>query len=1045
MVSPTTEPTSQPTGLWAVLTRPTVATIAPLIVGAVASLFAFQGARYAENGRVRAEFAQEVEHNMGSVRLRLNENLDSLRSLRNLFLLAESVHPVDFNRVAEELIRTKSALDSVAWVPRVPAAERASHLKWAKGNVAEEFDFVERAGDSGFGELAERSEYHPVYFQTPVGNAALRLGEDLGAVPDWLEKLKFARETGRVVMTGQMSRIADSPGSRCVLAITPVYRHQPLPATLLDRMELSTGFIVAVLDVGALIDDAVYGSRRYNVNVEANDLSGGRRRLLHFASAVPGGGREDLGVVEDTLRHNGQTEALTVGTRAWGLKFTPGQAWLDGAVSKTPRLVLLGGFALSLLLSRFTRTLARRNEKVEQLVAVRTKDLVRANERLRGEVKSRQKSEAELVDSEQRFRITFEEAPAGIGHASLVGKYLSVNDRLCEMTGYSREELLAGHWQDITHPDDVGSDEKQVKELLANQRATYSMDKRYLRKDGECVWVNLTVALVRDENQEPAYFISIVTDQTEYRRAQEQLESERNVLRTLIDGIPDSIYLKDREGRYFAQNRADRELLGLKDSESAVGKTVHDFESLRQHADLYYKDDMRVLQTGMPVLNREEPFVRPDGTEGWLLTTKLPLKSPGGEITGLIGITRDISNRKTDEREKIDMLKKLQTTQKLESMGLLAGGIAHDFNNLLTGIHGHAGLLRLSSDSYPELLPHIGEIEQAAQRASELCQQMLDYSGHNRHEDQRLDLNATIKQTLPLLRHSMDKKAELNFDPEETLPAFMGDPTQVRQILMNLVINASDAFRGSHGIIKVHTGVMRASRKYLDETVYDDDLPEGDYVFVEVADNGEGMSEEVLAKIFDPFFTTKKEGRGLGLATTIGIVRSHGGAIKIHSQQHQGTIFRVLLPASDKPAEQFPEDEQTGWNWRGAGKVLVIDDEETVRTVSARILEALGFDPVLASDGKEGADLFHQGAADYRLVLTDYSMPVMDGVETYRQIKGMRHDVPIILMSGYWEEKATEEFGPDLAGFVKKPFAPEQLRDQIKAAIAKSNRIVSGN
>ena len=873
----------------------------------------------------------------------------------------------------------------------------------------------------------------------------LELGEDLGAGPGWREKLNFAKETGRVVMTARLASTEAGATGGQVLAITPVYRHQPLPNTLLDRKELSSGYIVAVLSAGDLIDDAVFGTRRYNVNVVAHDLSSGRERLLHAAYANEADAGQSAGEAEDTLRHNGQAEALTVATRAWRLKFTPVQAWLDGAVSRIPRLVLFGGIGLSLLLSRYMRTLARRNAKVEHLVSVRTRELVRANERLRLEITSRQKSEAELVDSEQRFRVTFEEAPSGIGHASLVGKYLSVNDRLCEITGYTREELLSRHWQDITCPDDIRNDEQLVKDLLDGSRATYSIEKRYLRKDRESIWVNLTVALIRDKHDKPAYFLSIVTDQTEHRKAQDQLESERNRLRTLIEGIPGSVYMKDREGRYFAQNVADKKLLGFDENQGAVGKTVHDFPQLRQHADLYYKDDMRVIQTGMPVLNREEPFTRPDGSDGCLMTTKLLLMNSAGEITGLIGITRDISDRKTDEREKIDMLRKLQTTQKLESMGLLAGGIAHDFNNLLTGIHGHAGLLRLTSGEHPELSTHIGEIEQAAQRASELCQQMLDYSGHNRHEDQRLDLNATIKQTLPLLRHSMSKKAELQHEPAENLPAFMGDSTQFRQILMNLVINASDSFNGSNGIIKMHTGVMRVTRRYLNETVYDDNLREGDYVFIEVADNGEGMSEEVLAKIFDPFFTTKKEGQGLGLATVIGIVRSHRGAIKIHSQRHQGTIFRVLLPASDKPAEQFPEDEQTGWNWRGTGKVLVIDGEETVGTVSARILEALGFDPVLASDGKKGADMFHQAAADYRLLLTDYGMPVMDGVETYRQIKGMRHDVPIVLMSGYWEEKATENFGSDLAGFVKKPFVPEQLRDQIKAAITKSDRIVSEN
>lgn len=852
--------------------------------------------------------------------------------------------------------------------------------------------------------------------------------------------MNLATDLGEAVLTSKLPMDLSSTEQASVLAMMPVYRGTAR-VTRQQRQDRLTGFIVAEIGVRQLVTAALLDAGSKFDWALYDQLPADERYVLHDNRSATAQSDEYI----DDLRHNGGTAPLEVGTRSWEVKFWPGDKWLAAADSVMPQVVLLAGLIFSGLLSRLLRTLSRRNAKVENLVSRRTKELVDTNELLREEIASRKKYEAELVDSEARFRITFEEAPAGIGHASLVGKYLRVNDRLCEITGYSREELLERHWQEITHPDDIGNHEGEVASVLSGQSNTYSKEKRYLRKDGEEIWVHLTVALVRDEDGKPSYFISIVTDLSATRRAQEQLELERNRLRTLIDGIPDSVYIKDCQGRYVLQNRADRVLLGIEHAGESTGKTVFDFDALKSHADLYFKDDMRVIETGMAVINREEPFVKPDGSEGWFMTTKLPLRDANGEITGLIGITRDVTDRKNDAQEKINILRKLQTTQKLESMGLLAGGIAHDFNNLLTGIHGHAGLLRLGSEAYPELLTHISEIEQTAQRASELCQQMLDYSGHNRHEDQRLDLNSTIKQTLPLLRHSIQKKAKLNFEPVDNLPAVTGDPTQLRQVLMNLVINASDALTGSHGIIRVHTGVMRADKRYLESTIYDDNLPEGDYAFVEVSDNGAGMTEEVRAKIFDPFFTTKKKGRGLGLATVIGIIRSHGGAIKIHSEPNQGTIFRVLMPVCDKPVEQYPEDEQTGWNWRSQGKVLVIDDEETVRTVSARILEALGFDPVMASNGREGMDKFRTAAADYKLVLTDYSMPVMDGVETYQRLKKMRHDIPVVLMSGYWEEKATHKFGEDLAGFVKKPFSPEQLRDQIKEAIAKSQKIVGGN
>jgi len=1040
--TPTPANSRESSGITELLRRPTIATFVPLIGGCLLAWFVFMAARNTEDQRIRAEFLKEVERHMGNVRGDLIHGNDALYSLRNLFLLAGTVRPAEFNRVAEDVIHRHPAIRTVAWVPRVSANEREVFTEWARANISETYRVHEFDPDGRPRPVRTREESYPVYYQTPVDAGELKLGEDLAARLDWAETLQLSRDVARVVLSPRLPDRAGMRQSTAVLAVAPVYQHQAKPDTAAERQRLAAGFLVAELDVEALLRNAIVSAPQFHINVIAHDVSNNRETLLH--TTLPYGATEPEDE-SDSLRRNGQTESLTLAGRAWRLKFIPAESWIASVDSNTPQVALLACLAFSALVSRLLRTVALRNRRVEQMVGVRTAELLGANRRLSAEISRREQTEKERTDSEERFRVTFEEAPAGIGHVTLEGRYIRVNDRLCEITGYSREELLARRWQEITHPDDVKLDEEAAIGLFTAGRASYSLEKRYVRKDGSHVWVNLTVALVRDGAGDPSYFISIVTDQTEYRHAREDLQSERNLLRTLVDGLPDSVYIKDREGRYVMNNLADQRLLGVRRPEDVVGRTVFDFAPLRKHADLYFKDDRRVLETGQPVIARDEPFTLPDGSEGWFCTTKLPLRNAAGEITGLIGITADVTRRKRDEQDKIKMTRMLETTQKLEAMGLLAGGIAHDFNNLLTGIHGHAGLIRLQSGDRDDLLPSIHQIEQAARRASELCQQMLDYSGQHRNDRQRLDLNATIKQTLPLLQHSIHKKAQLTFEPAENLPALDADASQFRQVVMNLVINASDALKGDNGVIRVETGVIRADREYLDGLVYDDQLPPTDYLFIDVIDNGSGMSKEICARVFDPFYTTKKEGRGLGLATVIGIVRSHGGGIRIHSQPDQGTVFRVLMPACDAPAEQFPDDEQTGWNWHGAGRVLVIDDEETVRTVSARILEALGFSPTLAKDGQEGAELFRQHAADYKMVLTDLSMPIMDGAEACRRIKSMRHDIPIVLMSGYWEEQAKDDFDTPVSGFLKKPFSPEQLRDLVKTAVADSERIVGEN
>jgi PAS domain S-box-containing protein len=978
--------------------HPTVATFAPLLAGCLIAWLVFNTARQTEDQRIRAEFLKDVERKMGNIRSELIRCADSLYSLRNLFLLAETVQPEEFDRVAANLEQRHPAVRSLAWLPSISADELDLYLAWARKNISVSMVIHERDEAGSPAPLGKRAHYTPVYYQTSIGQGLLQPGEDLSVRPEWAAALALARDSARVVLTPRMPDRGTAPLTAAVLAIAPIYLHNPSPEALPERERLSTGFVTAEIDLPALIDTAARHDPNHDVNVVIHDVSNGGETLLH--STLPNTSAKSPGFGEDSLRRNGQTESLTLAARAWRLKFTPTEAWIRASDSRTPQIAAAVCLAFAALLSRFLRTVVRRNQKVETLVSDRTAELLGANRRLSAEIAHRERTEREREDSEERFRITFEEAPAGIGHIDLQGRYLRVNDQLCAITGYTRKELLTLAWTDITHPDDLEKDQLSVRELLANGGPVHSMEKRYIRKGGSFVWVNLTVALVRDGAAQPAYFIAIVTDQSRFRQARESLQTERNLLRTLVDGLPDSVYIKDRDGRYLMNNLADTKLLGVANPEDALGKTVFDFAALRKHADLYFKDDQSIIATGRAVVSREEPFTRPDGSDGWFLTTKLPLRDAKGEITGILGISSDITRRRFEEQERLKINHKLESTQKLEAMGLLAGGIAHDFNNLLTGIHGHAGLLRLQSQTYPELQTSIGQIEQAAQRASELCQQMLDYAGQNQQERQRLDLNSTIKQTLPLLKHSVHKKACLSFEPAENLPAVEGNPAQMRQVIMNLVINASDALEENHGVIRVVTGMIRADRAYLDGMDYDDQLPPGDYLYIDVTDNGCGMPRAVIERIFDPFYTTKKEGRGLGLATVIGIIRTHGGGTRIHSQPGQGTVFRVIFPVCDAPAEQFPEDEQTGWNWRGSGRVLVIDDEETVRTVAARILEALGFSPVIAANGEEGLNLFREHADDYRMILSDVSMPVMDGAETCARIRKIRHDIPIVLMSG---------------------------------------------
>jgi len=367
-------------------------------------------------------------------------------------------------------------------------------------------------------------------------------------------------------------------------------------------------------------------------------------------------------------------------------------------------------------------------------------------------------------------------------------------------------------------------------------------------------------------------------------------------------------------------------------------------------------------------------------------------------------------------------------SRKLESLGILAGGIAHDFNNLLVGILGNAGLALLELPAGSPARPLVEQVEKAALCAAELTNQMLAYAGKGRFVVASVDLSHLVEEMAHLHSAAISKKAILTCDLGEALPAVEGDATQLRQVVMNLLTNASDAVGDESGAITVRTGVVDADRRCLEEAYLSEDLPEGAYVYVEVADTGSGMDAETKARIFDPFFTTKFTGRGLGLAGTLGIVRAHRGAICVESEPGSGTTFRVLLPAAGHAAASPEPGPPAAGPPVVTGTVLVVDDEEAVRTVARSALERAGFSVLTACDGREGIEVFRAHADDIAAVVLDLTMPVVSGTEALRGLRALRAGVPVVLSSGYTEEDATGRFGSyETTAFVQKPYRPSEL------------------
>ena len=405
-----------------------------------------------------------------------------------------------------------------------------------------------------------------------------------------------------------------------------------------------------------------------------------------------------------------------------------------------------------------------------------------------------------------------------------------------------------------------------------------------------------------------------------------------------------------------------------------------------------------------------------------------------GRIVGRVWSFRDVTDRlkAEDEQRRVDA--QMQHVQKLESLGVLAGGIAHDFNNLLVGLLGHAGLALMDAPPGSPVFERLKHIETGAMRAAELTNQMLAYSGKGHFVVQQLDLSLLVQEMAALLGSAVAKNATLVMDLAPELPSVRVDPAQLRQVVMNLITNASDAIGAQPGRIELTTSLVTPTRADLDEFGLTPDLDEGEYVCLQVRDSGCGMDEATRGRVFEPFFTTKFTGRGLGLAAVLGIIRGHQGAIKIASAPGQGTTFRVLLPAAGAPAKAALDPSRRVAAARG--HILVVDDEPSVRMIARECLRRAGFTVATANDGDEAIQALRQGEQRIDAVLLDLTMARMSGMETFRQLRALQPDIRVVLMSGYSDSGETDRDAAEgLAGFIQKPFLPAALVEVMANAL----------
>jgi PAS domain S-box-containing protein len=942
-----------------------------------------------------------------SIRERLQAYEFLLRGAGGLFAAADDVTRQSWKTYVTmmQVDQYYPGIQGVGFAKRVLPSEKETHILRIRSEGFPEYD-IRPAG--------ERTEYTSIIFLEPFDWRNRRaFGYDMFSETVRKDAMSRARDTGSAVLSGKVTLVqeTDKDVQAGFLMYLPVYQGGKLPESLAQRREALLGYVYSPFRMNDFMR-GILSEKHGLVELRIFDGDEPLKEALLFQAETTGKPLSPTDHPHFATRRS----ILEYAGHHWVLVFNSSAYFEDNIDSGPVNAVLLLGVIVSLLLFFVVSSLARsRNQAIS--LANMTLGMERVVIELREEVMERRRAEEALRESEEKFRLTFNSSPDAVIITRLRdGLYIDINDGFTQLTGFTHADIAGKAASDIDIWYDPSDREKMIR-TLREKGVCINLEARFRKKDGIVTTALLSARVISLEGE--PHIMSITRDISERKQA----EAERERLMSAIEQASETIVITETDGTIQYVNPAFEKTTGHTCRE-AVGENPRILKS-GFHDRGFYQDLWNTITAGKTwkgrMVNR-----RKDGSIYTEEASISPVLNESGTIVNYVGVKRDIT-------KEIDLEKRVAHSQRIEAIGALAGGIAHDFNNLLFPIIGMSEMLL--EDIPPETFhhEHVEVIYNAARRAGDLVKQILSFSRQSKYQKTPVQIQQILKEALKLSRATIPSDIEIHPDIQNDCGLVMADPTQIHQIAINLITNAYHAVEAAGGAISVSLKEIEPSTDELSGI----STEPGKYALLTVSDTGQGIDPSVMNRIFEPYFTTKAQGKGsgLGLSVVYGIIKEHGGDIRVYSDVGKGATFHVYLPLL-KDAAKTEDTDTLVIHETGSERILIVDDEESIVRLEQMMLARLGYHVTARTSSVEALAAFKATPGEFDLVMTDMNMPKMTGVQLTLELISIRPDIPVILCTGF-SEKISEEKAKamHIRGFLMKPVVKTEMSKMVRKVL----------